>query len=161
MEFRQVIKRTHRIAALVGYSVFGALVLYLVLVELIRRTMAPFYGLYPVSSIQAITKIRYLGYGLSAISVILARVLQSWLLRRKAGSKAQDLLNRLHRTSLIVLIMSELPALFGLIMFLIHGLYRDFYILLVVSIIVLFIFFPRRRAWEDWILSQTKTEGSR
>jgi hypothetical protein len=161
MESRQIIKKTHRIASLVGYSVFGALVLYLILVEVIRHKMAPFYGLYPVDSLQAITKIRYLFYGLSAVSVILARILQSLLLRKKAGDSSLGLLNKLHRTSLIMVVMSELPALFGLILFLIRGLYRDFYILLAISVVVLFIFFPRRRAWEEWSLSQTGVENNR
>lgn len=151
MEFQEIIKRTHRLAALIGFSVFGAMVLYLVLVELIRARMAPFHGLYPITDPQAIRNLRYLCYGLSAASVLLARILQSLLLKKKSSDTAEDLLNKLHRTSLIMVIMSELPALFGLILFLLRGLYRDFYILLGISVVVLFIFFPRRRAWEDWL----------
>jgi len=44
MDFEEVIKRTHRIAATIGYSVFGALVLYFALEELIRNKLAPFSG---------------------------------------------------------------------------------------------------------------------
>ncbi len=155
METREVIRRTHRIAALVGFSVLGAMALYLVLVELIRTRMAPFNGLYPVSDPQTVRNLRYLFYGLSAASLILARVLQSVLMKKKPGDSPEDLLNKIHRTSLIMVIMSELPALFGLILFLIRGLNRDFYILLGISVVVLFIFFPRRRAWEEWLVSQT------
>ncbi|MDH7492781.1 MAG: hypothetical protein QHH44_02760 [Candidatus Saccharicenans sp.] len=153
MESREIIKRTHRIAALIGFSIFGAMVLYLVLVELIRSRMAPFYGLYPIDDLPTIRNLRYLFYGLAAASVLLARILQSLLLKKKPGDTPEDLLNKLHRTSLIMVIMSELPALFGLILFLIRGLYRDFYILLGISVVVLFIFFPRRRAWEEWLAS--------
>ncbi len=153
MEAREIIRRTHRIAALVGFSVLGAMGLYLVLVELIRSKMAPFNGLYPITDLQTIRNLRYLFYGLSAGSVILTRILQSLLLRKKPGDSPEDLLNKLHRTSLIMVIMSELPALFGLLLFLIRGLYRDFYILLGISVVVLFIFFPRRRAWEEWLVS--------
>ncbi|MBC7348554.1 MAG: hypothetical protein H5U05_01115 [Candidatus Aminicenantes bacterium] len=154
MEFREIIKRTHRIAALIGFSIFGAMVLYLVLAELIRARMAPFQGLYPITDLQTIRNLRYLFYGLSAASVLLARILQSLLLKKKPGDTPEDLLNKLHRTSLIMVIMSELPALFGLVLFLIRGLYRDFYILLGISVVVLFIFFPRRLAWEEWLASQ-------
>lgn len=154
MEFQEIIKRTHRLAALIGFSIFGAMVLYLVLVEIIRAKMAPFYGLYPITDPQSIRNLRYLGYGLSATSVLLARILQSLLLKKKSSDTAEDLLNKLHRTSLIIVIMSELPALFGLILFLLRGLYRDFYILLGISVVVLFIFFPRRRAWEEWLASR-------
>ncbi|MDI6850062.1 MAG: hypothetical protein QME69_09755 [Candidatus Saccharicenans sp.] len=154
MEGQEVIKRTHRIAALVGYSVFGAMVLYLVLVELIKTKMAPFRGLYPIDDVRTVMNLRYLFYGLSAASVLLARILQSILLRKKPGERPEDRLNKLHRTSLIMVIMSEMPALFGLALFLIRGLHQDFYILLGISVVVLFIFFPRRRAWEEWLAGQ-------
>jgi len=150
MELREIIKKTHRIASLVGFSVFGAMILYLVLEELIRSKMAPFYGFYHLENTQTL---RYLFYGLSAFSLILARVLQGWLLKKKGSETPIDLLNKLHRTSLIMIIMSELPALFGLILFLLAGLNRDFYVLLAISVVVLFIFFPRLRAWEEWIFS--------
>jgi len=52
-----------------------------------------------------------------------------------------------------MVIMSELPALLGLFLFLLAGLNRDFYVLLIISVAVLFIFFPRRRAWEEWLAS--------
>jgi hypothetical protein len=148
MEIQEIVRRTHRIAAMVAYSIFGAIVLYLVLEELIRNKMAPFHGFYPVSNPQTL---RYLFYGLSAASIILARLLQLVMLRKKPQDTPLDLLNKLHRTSLVVTVMSEFPALFGLILFLIGGFNRDFYVLLAISVIVLFIFFPRRRAWEAWI----------
>lgn len=148
MELQEIIKKTHRIAALIGYSIFGAMAFYLILEELIRSKMAPFYGLYHTKNLQTL---RYLFYGLSAASVIIARLLQSLLLKKRPGDTALDLLNKLHRTSLIVVVMSELPALFGLVLFLMAGLNRDFYVLLGISVVVLFIFFPRRQAWEKWI----------
>ncbi|MGB4704391.1 MAG: hypothetical protein WBI18_04855 [Candidatus Saccharicenans sp.] len=154
MEGREVIKKTHRIAAMVGYSVFGAMALYFVLVQLIKMKMPEFAGLYSVTDLQTVKNLRYLFYGLSAISVFLARILQSVLLRKKPGDRPEDLLNKLHRTSLIMVIMSELPALFGLILFLLLGLERDLHILLIVSVIVLFIFFPRRKNWEEWLAGQ-------
>lgn len=154
MDSREIIKRTHRISALVGYAVFGAMLLYLVLVELMKAKLAPFRGLYPIEDVRAIMKLRYLFYGLSALSVILARLLQALLLKKKTGDTPADLLNKLHRTSLVLVIMSELPAMFGLILFLVRGLVRDFYILLGVSVIVLFIFFPRRATWEQWLVEK-------
>ncbi|HRD01116.1 MAG TPA: hypothetical protein PLP57_00535 [Candidatus Saccharicenans sp.] len=151
MNLEEAIKKTHRLAATIGYSVFGALVLYFVLEELIRNKLAPFYGFSHLSNHQTL---RYIFYGLSAISIILARLLQSLLLRKKPGDTIETLLDKLHRTSIIMIIMSELPALFGLFLFLLVGLNRDFYILLIISVAILFIFFPRRRAWEEWVASQ-------
>jgi hypothetical protein len=151
MDFEEVIKRTHRIAATIGYSVFGALVLYFALEELIRNKLAPFSGFSPSANHQTL---RYIFYGLSAVSIILARWLQSFLLKKRPGDTPEILLNKLHQTSIIMIIMSELPALFGLFLFLMAGLNRDFYVLLIISVAVLFIFFPRRHNWEEWISNQ-------
>jgi hypothetical protein len=151
MDFEEVIKRTHRIAATIGYSVFGALVLYFALEELIRNELAPFSGFSSLANHQTL---RYIFYGLSAVSIILARWLQSFLLKKRPGDTPETLLNKLHRTSIIMIIMSELPALFGLFLFLMAGLNRDFYVLLIISVAVLFIFFPRRHNWEEWISNQ-------
>ncbi|MBC7363270.1 MAG: hypothetical protein H5U07_01850 [Candidatus Aminicenantes bacterium] len=155
MDSREIIKRTHRISALIGYAVFAALLLYLVLAELLKAKLAPFHGLYGLKDMQSIKNYRYLFYGLSAASVILARLLQALLLRKKPGDTPLELLNKLHRTYLILVIMSEFPAMFGLILFLLWGLTRDFYILLGISVVVLFIFFPRRQAWEQWLVEKT------
>ena len=150
MNLEEAIKKTHHLAAAIGYSVFGALILYFVLEELIRHNLAPFYGFSHLSNHQTL---RYIFYGLAAVSIILARLLQSLLLKKKPGDTPETLLNKLHRTSIIMVIMSELPALFGLLLFLLAGLNRDFYVLLIISVALLFIFFPRRRAWEEWLAS--------
>jgi len=151
MDLEEAIKKTHHLAAAIGYSVFGALILYFVLEELIRHKLAPFYGFSHLSHHQTL---RYIFYGLAAVSIILARLMQSLLLKKKSGDTPETLLNKLHRTSIIMVILSELPALFGLFLFLLAGLNRDFYVLLIISVAVLFIFFPRRRAWEEWLASQ-------
>ncbi|HEK84992.1 MAG: hypothetical protein ACPLZD_04585 [Candidatus Saccharicenans sp.] len=148
MELQEIIKKTHRLAAALGYAIFGLLIFYLVMEELIRNRLHPFLGFYRLGNIPFI---RYLFYSLAVVSLILARVLQGILLKKKAGDTPLDLVNKLHRTSLILVILSELPALFGLALFLLAGLNLDFYVLLAVSAIVLFIFFPRRRVWEEWI----------
>jgi hypothetical protein len=151
MELQEIIKKTHRIAALVAYSIFGTMVFFLILEELIRNKLAPFYGLYHGRNLQTW---RYLIYGLSAAGIIIARLLQSVMLRKKPQNTPVDLVDKLYRATLVVTVMSELPALFGLVLFLIGGLNRDFYILLGISVIVLFIFFPRHHAWENWIAGQ-------
>jgi hypothetical protein len=148
MELKEIIRKTHRLAAALGYAIFGLLIFYFILEELIRYRLAPFFGFYRLENKQLL---RYIFYGLSALSLILARILQTLFLKKKAGETALDLVNKLHRTALISVIMSELPALFGLALFLLAGLNLDFYLLLAVSIVALFIFFPRRRAWEEWI----------
>ena len=159
MDSREIIKRTHRLSALIGYAVFVALLIYLILEELLKAKLAPFHGLYGVQTEQTIKNYRYIFYGLSVASVILARLFQALLLRKKSGDTPLDLLNKLHRTYLILVIISEFPAMFGLILFLFWGLVQDFYILLGISVVLLFIFFPRRQTWEQWLLEKTGSKA--
>lgn len=67
------------------------------------------------------------------------------LLKKKPGDTPETLLNKLHRTSIIMVIMSELPALFGLFLFLLQLVLTDFYVSLIISVAILFIFFPYAR----------------
>jgi len=58
-------------------------------------------------------------------------------------------LSRLFDLTVLTLCLAEIPALLGLILFLIAGYNRDFYILLFVSLFLLFMYLPRLKNWED------------
>jgi hypothetical protein len=47
------------------------------------------------------------------------------------------------------MVLAEVPAILGLVMFLIGGSAADFYKLLFASLVLAFIHFPRRSAWEE------------
>ena len=49
----------------------------------------------------------------------------------------------------IDLTLAEIPAILGLVLFLIAGYNRDFYVLLFVSLFLLFMYLPRLKSWED------------
>ncbi|MCX6565278.1 MAG: hypothetical protein NTW38_02455, partial [Candidatus Aminicenantes bacterium] len=58
-------------------------------------------------------------------------------------------LDSLFGTALIDLVLAEIPAILGLVLFLIAGYNWDFYILLFVSLFLLFMYLPRLKNWED------------
>jgi hypothetical protein len=60
-------------------------------------------------------------------------------------------LRRLQRAALLVLVLGEVPAILGLGLFLVGGNAADFYKLLFASLVLTFINFPRRAAWEEWL----------
>jgi hypothetical protein len=62
-------------------------------------------------------------------------------------------MKKAHQTTTIIN-----SAIMGLILFLLSGLRRDFYLLLVLSFIFVFLFFPRYSNWEEWVRSNFKSD---
>ena len=52
--------------------------------------------------------------------------------------------------NIVSLALSELPALFGFILFLGSGNPRDFYLLLIISVLLFYFFFPKFSFWSTW-----------
>jgi hypothetical protein len=55
------------------------------------------------------------------------------------------------QASVLTSALAEVPALFGLVLFLMSGLNVDFYVLTFVSLVLMFMFFPRYAGWVEWI----------
>ena len=143
----EILKRSYRTAAIVAWSFFSMLVVYVVLTEVIRASFDPFLG---VGERFDYIKYRYLFYILSAASIIIIRFLRGVLLRKKRTEDIQRTAAKLLRTSVITSALSELPALFGFFLFILSGISRDFYILVFVSLFLMFMFFPRYSQWRAW-----------
>jgi len=141
--------RTHlRPAAMVGYAILVSLVIYLGLVEVLRTVLKPFHGFAALARIQPL---RLTAFGAAAVIILLILVLRPRLFRRESGQETAAVLRRYQTASLVVLVLGEIPAVLGLALFLIGGNAMDFYKLLFASLVLTFIDFPRRGAWEEWL----------
>jgi hypothetical protein len=139
--------RTHlRPAAIVGTALIASLVVDLALVEVLRSVLKPFRGFVGTAGLQPLR----LGLFAAAAAVVLViLVLRHRLFRLDPGEDAAAALGRLQRATIVVLVLGEIPAVLGLALFLIGGNAVDFYALLFASLVLTFIDFPRRAAWED------------
>lgn len=139
--------RTHlKAAAWVGTALIISLVIYLALVEVLRSVLKPFGGFAAAAGTQSL---RLALFGAAAGVVLLILVLRHRLFRVAPGDDPAAAFRRLQTSSLIVLVLGEIPAVLGLAMFLIRGNAVDFYALLFASLVLTFINFPRRAVWED------------
>jgi len=148
MENRDELVRHLRTVSLVGASVLVSLFLYLGVEEFIRARFRPFRGFVAVTDLQ---RLRYVFFAVAIVAGILVRILRQALLRKVSHDDEKTALHRLQRVSLLTLVLAEVPAVAGLVLFFVGGLNIDFYILLFVSIFLVFMYFPRRSAWEEWL----------
>jgi hypothetical protein len=120
------------------YMTFGAsLFISALVVELLTNQLQSFpnqidFGL-------DYSKLRYLFYGMAVIMIVSLRILRGTLLKKAP----------LHTTAIITAAFCESPAIFGLVLFLLTGMKRDFHFLSIISLFLLFMYFPRHSHWEE------------
>jgi hypothetical protein len=135
-------------AVLIGASVLASLLLYLVLVEVFRSALGPIGGFAAGTALQPF---RLAAYGTAAVIILVILLLRRPLLARRGGENDAAALSRLQRSSILILVLGEIPAIAGLALFLAGGNAVDFYKLLLASLVLTFIDFPRRSAWAEWL----------
>jgi len=148
MDPRQELRAHLRPATLVGAAILGCLVIYLVLVEVLRLVLKPFSGFGALSQQQPV---RLAAYGLGVLVVLFILLFRNRLFGRRPEEDRLTALRRLQRAWIIVLVLGEVPAVLGLALFLIGGQTSDFRALLLVSLVLTFMNFPRSSAWEEWL----------
>jgi len=142
--------RTHlKPATMVATAIMISLFVYLALAEVLRSVLRPFRGFAAASAGGGEQDLRLAAFGVAAAIVLLILVLRHRLFRLGQGDDAPTAFRRLQRATLVVLVLGEIPACLGLALFLVTGDNVDFYALLFASIVLTFINFPRRAAWEE------------
>jgi hypothetical protein len=148
MDPQDEIRKHLRPATLVGAAIVASLLVYLGVVEAARIFLKPFHGLAAIGRIQPF---RLAVFGAAAGVILLILLVRPRLFRVNPGQDAAAGLRRLQRAALLVLVLGEVPAILGLGLFLVGGNAADFYKLLFASLVLTFINFPRRAAWEEWL----------
>jgi hypothetical protein len=152
MENQEELKRSYKTASMIGITIIVSLFVYLIVVEFLRIQFKPFRGFAPLPEISTI---RYVFFGLAVLEVLIIRLLQSLLLKRKPGDTVKIAVQKLFRTSILTVCLSEVSAILGVVLFLVGGMNKDFYALFAVSLVLVFMYFPRLASWQDWIARNT------
>lgn len=136
---KQEIKKRYLAINFIGLAMIASVFAYCVVVEIIKRTLAPFTGFMKIPP-QSVATIRYTLLFVSAGHYLLIKVLQ------KRFNTPPNL--NLPVGAIISFVLAEAVALYGLIFFLIAGHAEDFYIFMAISLFFFYIFFPRFDRWE-------------
>ncbi len=146
--------RAIRPAVVLAWTLLAGLPACLALEELVRSRFRPFLGFARLGNR---LPVRYGFYLAAAAAVVVIRVLNAVGPRRKKSGSPEALLARLRTVALLTLAVAEAPALLGLALFLAGGYNVDSYLLTFASLILLFMYFPRRRSWEAHLQNAPRT----
>lgn len=151
MDLKEELRRSFRPAVVVAVAVLASLAVYILLAVLLRAGR-PLHR--PLLRRDAAAVLRLVFYGLAILQVIIIRIMRGLFFRPAPGVDARALGRRLMLVSLFTSVFSEVPALLGFVLFLLAGLNWDLYVLVFVSLVLMFMFFPRLGYWEEWVEEQ-------
>lgn len=148
MEHSQDLKKAFASARFTGAAFVVCLFVYLVLVELVKSRVKPFVGF---ASIKDVQTLRIVLFAAAAALSVLNRVINGRFQKKGGGADHAETVQTLFRTALISLTLAEMPAILGLVLFVLAGLDKDFYVLFFVSLVLIFMYFPRLKNWEAYL----------
>lgn len=102
----------------------------------------------------AIQFFKYVFYGLVFAEIIALQVLRYAMLDKASGSTPN--IQKLQIVAIITAALSESIAVYGLVMFLIIGSYQEFYVFLIIAVILQIYYFPKYSYWQTWLGEETE-----
>ncbi len=146
------IKNEYRTAAIIAGGMVAALFAYAAVVEVLIRQHEIFKGFHPQMNVE---KFRDGLLGVAFVVFIAIRGIRKSILKKKDEDGPQALANKLKIATIATFALSEVPAIFGLVLFLMGGLHKEFYISFLYSCLLMTLYFPRYQHWDAWIRGRT------
>jgi hypothetical protein len=157
MEQTDDLKKPYHTAVMINAAIIGTLIAYAVIIEILRKQLAPFQGFVESMDFSAL---RYIFYGIAVINIFLIRIAGVSLLRKRISDEIKLIRLQLLKASIVIAALCEIPAVLGFVLFLLIGSVRDYYQLAGVSFILVFLHFPRYGKWEEWAKNPGKSIAS-
>jgi F0F1-type ATP synthase membrane subunit c/vacuolar-type H+-ATPase subunit K len=141
------LETAYRIAAIICGAMAASTVLYALVVAVISVSQAPFEGFAPSPQPSIL---RTALWTLALVEAGLIGLVRRALLARSRSEGAAAQGRRLITTAVVTAALAEVPAIFGLVLFMLAGLRGDFYALLALSLALQAVYFPRLDGWREW-----------
>jgi len=141
------LEAAYRNAAITCGAMAASTFLYAVAVVVVSISQAPFEGF------AGQTQPTSLRLALWSIAVVVAGVIgmvrKALLGHSPSGDQAAQA-RRLVSTSIVTAALAEVPAVLGLVLFMLSAMRIDFYALFVLSLVLQAVYFPRLEGWRQW-----------
>jgi len=139
---KETLKKIYLAASVSAGGIIGAIVFYTVIVEILRN-MGHRPPLQPPAAYAA--KYAFYLLGVSALAVLKLAGIKLDVKR----ATPEETVRALTLSAIARACICELPAIAGLVLFLLTGYYADFYVLVVFSLALEIYNFPRLSKWEE------------
>lgn len=148
---RPDLRTRHRMMTIVAAAMMVSVGVSWVLVEVLART-GSVRPAFPGDA-----RIGYLVLGVGVIVALVAGIVRRALLARGPADPGE----RIQAASIVSFALAEVPAVGGLMVFMLTGLREAAYPLFVLSLAALLLYFPRWSQWEEWAPAiQTQNSAS-
>jgi len=141
------LETAYRNAAITCGAMLVSTLLYPVAAVIVSLSLAPFEGFVGPA---LPTGLRIALWTAAAVVAGLIGVVRRVLLGRSPAGDAAGQARRLVSTSITIAALAEVPAILGLVLFMLSGLRGDFYVLFVLSLVLQAVYFPRLDGWRQW-----------
>jgi hypothetical protein len=141
------LEAAYRNAAITCGAMAVSTFLYAVAVIVVSVLQAPFEGF--AGQVPSPTVRLALWAAAIFVAGLIGLIRRALLGRSPAGDRRAQA-HRLVSTSIIVAAVAELPAVLGLVLFMLFALRTDFYALFVLSLVLQAVHFPRLEGWRQW-----------
>ena len=142
-----VLEVAFRNAAIICGAMAASTALYALVVVVIGVSQVPFEGFGGPAQPSTLRVALWTAAMVEAGTIGLVR---RALLARSRGEGAAAQAGRLITTSVVTAALAEVPAILGLVLFMLWGLSGDFYALFALSLVLLAVYFPRLDGWREW-----------
>jgi hypothetical protein len=140
------LRQAYRTTTIVCAAMIAALFPYLAVVELVRGHLGGSDYLLDARQIELLA---YVLYGLALLPFIVPHLIKRHVTAAAPREGETTLLIRLRTATFLSYALSEVPAVFGLVLFFLAGLHKAFYVLWFLSLLSMLLHFPRLRTWEE------------
>ncbi|MDI6736675.1 MAG: hypothetical protein QME42_10890 [bacterium] len=131
---------------IVYFAFMVSLVIYLFIPNIIiKLEHGNFDGFARFKEVDLLKNIIYLISGLTVVVVLVLRR----FLTNLPTSTVDEILKGLISGNIVLFALSESPVIYGLVLFIIAGMLKEFYFSIGLSFVLLLICFPNRTQWEE------------
>lgn len=145
------VKQRYLVANFIGLAMVASVFFYAVVVEVLKRSLAPFAGLAPLDQNQ-VQLLKYVFVGLALGHFLLIKLLPKVL--------APVTVSRLFQTAILTFALCEAVAIYGLVYFLLTGRVFEFYLFFALSLFYFYLFYPKYREWEERLNPESESPGT-
>jgi len=150
---REAFNRVLRITA----AIIGGLFVLAAIAEWVRSAYAPFNGFAP--NVRWVPALKNFLYLMAMFNILLIRYVVMRIYIAPGHINAETIVRRLWKADLVSMLISALPCVYGLVLFLVTADLIDFYLLFGLSVIYCTIYFPRYKKWVS-IMEEKEDRGS-